>query len=398
MMKTPDQLVADIVRRLRATWHIDAAQPDAASGAPPWPHTFPIGTVAKADLESEFDRFQKAAFEWRDWAAAQGLHLTDSQRVVHGTTQRIPTHVTIPSVDVAARLCGKAWVDRLSRGRTRADVLHRRFSSVPDRPRLIRDVDAYTDVDFDLLCRTAEWFRANSASGLTPRQVPVPGLHAKWLNSHNAEVAVLAGIPSLDLLPRHPARLHLTYLDPDHRANRGRWQDTATVGDAMIPPYTPSVIVISENKDTAIHFPVMAGGISVEGMGHGGATAASLQWLRDCPNLFYWGDMDAAGFEILNGFRAAGLAVSSILMDVATYEQFEQFGTAMDVRGNPLSAPTRRTLVHLTIEERQLYDRLTDPTWVRYRRIEQERIPLPYAAETVRAMLATGRQPHIGID
>jgi hypothetical protein len=141
----------------------------------------------------------------------------------------------------------------------------------------------------------------------------------------------------------------------------------------------------------------MAGGISVEGMGHGGATAASLQWLRDCPNLFYWGDMDAAGFEILDGFRAAGLAVTSILMDVATYEQFEQFGTSTDARGVPLSAPTRRPLVHLTIEERQLYDCLTDPTWARYRRIEQERIPLLHAAETVHAMLAArSRVPREG--
>jgi hypothetical protein len=69
-------------------------------------------------------------------------------------------------------------------------------------------------------------------------------------------------------------------------------------------------------------------------MGHGGATGASFPWLRKCPNLFYWGDIGAAGFEILDGFRAAGLAVTSVLMDLPTYERYEQFGTSTDARGN----------------------------------------------------------------
>lgn len=120
-------------------------------------------------------------------------------------------------------------------------------------------------------------------------------------------------------------------------------------------------------------------------MGHGGTTAASFSWLRECPNLFYWGDIDAAGFEILDGFRAAGLAVTSVLMDLPTYEQYEQFGTSTDARGNPLVATPRRPLEHLTDDEQQLYGCLTDPAWTRYRRVEQERIPLGVAADAVRA-------------
>ncbi len=145
----------------------------------------------------------------------------------------------------------------------------------------------------------------------------------------------MAGGPALGLLPRHPARRHFTYLDPHHRASGGRWHDSATVGDAMIPGYSPTVAVISENKDTALHFPELDGGVSVEGVGQGGATAAAFPWLRQCPNLLYWGDMDAAGFEILNGFREAGLAVTSVLMGLPTYERYEQFGTPIDRRASP---------------------------------------------------------------
>jgi hypothetical protein len=155
-----------------------------------------------------------------------------------------------------------------------------------------------------------------------------------------------------------------------------------------MPAYLPSVVVISENKDTALHFPVLDAGISVEGMGHGGATAASFPWLRDCQNLFYWGDMDASGLEILDGFRAAGLPVTSVLMDLATYEQYEQFGTSTDARGNPLTATTCRPPAHLTHAEQHLYERLTAPSWSRHRRVEQERIPLSLAADAVQAQLA----------
>jgi hypothetical protein len=63
------------------------------------------------------------------------------------------------------------------------------------------------------------------------------------------------------------------------------------------------VVVISENKDTAIHFPELAGGLIVEGVGRGGRTVASFPWIREAPLVVYWGDMDRDGYEILNGYR-----------------------------------------------------------------------------------------------
>ena len=203
----------------------------------------------------------------------------------------MPTHVTIPDAAAAAELCGMTWVNRLDRGRVRAAALGLRFPDLVDLARVVRDVDGYTQVDFDLLCVTAEWFRQHSAAGLTPRQVPIPGLHAKWLNTRRATVATLAGLSALDLLPRHPARAYFTYLDSGHRAAGRRWHDSVTAGDPMMPAYLPSVVVISENKDTALHFPALDAGISVEGMGHGGATAASVPWCesaRTCSTGAIW--------------------------------------------------------------------------------------------------------------
>ena len=102
--------------------------------------------------------------------------------------------------------------------------------------------------------------------------------------------------------------------------------------------YPPQLIIISENKDTAIGFPVTAGAIAIEGDGKAGPPAISqLDWVRECPHLHYWGDIDAEGFEIVNSYRAAGLDISTVLMDDETYQHYKQFGTRHDRRGNSLA-------------------------------------------------------------
>lgn len=57
-----------------------------------------------------------------------------------------------------------------------------------------------------------------------------------------------------------------------HRAAGRRWHDSVSVGEAMRPAYNPQLVIITENKDTAVGFPPAHGGISVEGSGTGGRT------------------------------------------------------------------------------------------------------------------------------
>ena len=387
-MKTPEQIAADIERRLNNTWndHLDT------SSEPAWPHTFPLGTPPpKADLEQRFEAYQQLALTLRSWASSNDVALTAATRLVHGTSQPIPTHVTVDSIDVAARLCGQTWTARLVRGRARlAELQARNFAG--NLTRIVREVDTYSDLDFSLLCSTTEWFRihGDEARGLTPRQVPVPGLQAKWLNykGRQALIAGLAGLPGLELAPAHPSRIHFTYLDPSHLAGGGRRHDSASVGDAMTPAYTPRVVVITENKDAAVGFPPVPGGIAVEGDGMGAGTPASIGWLSECPTVIYWGDLDADGLTILNQYREAGLSVVSILMDIPTFDTYADFGTDYDVKGNPVRVSGRRELAKLEAHERALYERLTDHTWSGYRRIEQERIPLTTALTAVQAVVA----------
>lgn len=386
-MKTPSQVLVDVQRRLARTWASTVA---CTADVPAWPHRFPLGQPTKTDLAAGFAATAQAVHRWRTWAETHQVQVDFQPRRVMCTEQELPTHLHVPDLDTAARLCGDPWPEHLVRARHRAVVLADAYPHLTDPARMLAQVHPLGDVDFDLLRRASDWFAANDAIGLTPRQVPIEGLHAKWLNSRQHLVRELAGVDDLRLLPPHPPRLHFTYLDPDYRASGGRLHDSLTIGDRVTLPYPPRVVLISENKDTAIHFPPLPGGISVEGVGRGGGTAAAVPWLRDAPAVFYWGDMDADGLEILNEFRAAGIPAVSLLMDKDSYTTWERFGTNIDPRGRTLEPRPARPVPHLTDAERALYEDLVSAAWARHRRIEQERIPLTVARYTLTSQLSTG--------
>ncbi|MEV0584496.1 Wadjet anti-phage system protein JetD domain-containing protein [Nonomuraea sp. NPDC050310] len=384
-MKSPEQILRIVGKRIAATWHLDLDEQPAG-----WPRTFALGALRRTDLETAFADIHARILAWRDWAERHRLTLHMSSRRVHGTLQSVPTHVSLPDLDTAVDLLGSEWNTRIQRGRRRLAYLRSTFPSGTEHPKIVRAVDGYSDVDFDLLCTAASWFTRNSACGLTPRQVPIEGLHAKWLNTHKSLVQALAQIESLGLLPEHPQRIHFTYLDPDHLTSGARRHDSATVGDCMSPAYRPQIVLISENKDTAIHFPILTGGIAIEGAGFAGAGAIStFNWIVSARHLVYWGDMDADGFEIVDHFRRSGLAVTSIFMNLTAFERYERFGTLTDARGEPVHASCRKPLVHLAEHERELYELLTDPQWRRVRRIEQEKIPLITAWQCVQSLISS---------
>lgn len=369
-MKTPVDITKAVLRRLAKTWHLDAT-----GTVDNWPYNIPLGSRAAAELAADFPATRELVQTLRDWAGANGLAVADGNRRVQGTTQPIPTHVTVDDADVAAQLVGKEWVDRLKRGRTRGAVLVGRYPDCPDVAKAVRLVDAWSDVDFELLQAVSDWFTTNTASGLTPRQVPVPGVHAKWLNTGRPVVELLVGKP-LELAERHPPRIHFTYLDSTHLAAGGRRFDSATVGDTVDIAYKPDIVLISENKDTAINFPSLEGAVAVEGGGFGGSTAAQLEWIVNAPLVVYWGDIDAEGYEILNGYRRNGIAAISILMDIETLRRYTAWGTDLDKNGRAIKTREPKALTSLTDEERGAYVAVCSGSAGLPLRVEQEHIPL----------------------
>ena len=380
-MKSPVDLTAAIERRLARTWHLDVSGAGVS-----WPHTLALGRFASAEIAGSFAATQSQIGELRSWAATHRLEVRDESRKVAGTTQLVPSHIVVPDLDIAAAVAGLQWVRRVADGRRRSALLRTAHGPNAAIPGVVRAFAGASDIDIELLSTASTWFATNDAHGLTPRQVPIPGLHAKWLNTNQRHVEALAGRP-LGLAPAHPARLHFTYLDPDHLAAGGRRFDVATVGDVTQLAYTPRVVVISENKDTAVHFPVTPGAVAVEGNGFGGSTAAAFEWLTGAELVVYWGDLDADGFAILDGYRAAGVPATSMCMDLATYHRYATWGTHLRRDGTPIGCTVPKPLATLSSTERDAYLAVCQPTAGLPPRIEQERIPLSDARDALMELL-----------
>jgi hypothetical protein len=385
-VKTPDGIVSDVVKRLTRTWADDLTAPDGQAGA--WPHRIPLGTPTGKELDRAFTGLLAVVRDLRAWADGNDVELVQATRRVRGTDQLLPTHVVIAGIDAAASIADAGWPERLALGRQRASMLTTSYPDLERPSRTLSEVSRLTDVDFDLLCRAASWFSTNEGSGLTPRQVPIEGLHAKWLNTRHQLISDLAGIKDLGLAPAHPSRIHFTYLDPTHLESGGRRHDSATVGDTARLAYTPTIVLISENKDTAVHFPPIPNGVAVEGNGRGARAYATFAWLREARTVVYWGDMDADGLEILNEFREAGVPARSMLMDPSSYDTWSKYGTDVDKKGQRLTGRDPRPVPRLTHEEVALYRHLCSPQLMSSRRVEQERIPLATAARALQDIAA----------
>ncbi len=378
-LKSTAEVKDELARCYERLW----AEEAAGCGSVAWPLGFSLGRCSKKELEDRFVEVCERADELRSLAATLGLGLEHATRIVCGTKQTIPVRLTVGSMDLLAGAARRK--QDFACARRRATRLSRDFPQLgpADVARLLREMrrSVPEDVDFDLACRAGAWFAQNDARGLTARQVPLEGFHAKWLDAagRRSVVARLAGLDELPLAER-PAQVRFTYLDPDYLARGLRRHDSWVVGDACALPYEPQVVVICENRDTALWFGQVEGGLSVMGDGFAAINnLPRLAWVGDAPLVVYWGDMDAAGLEILDGCRQAGIDCKSMLMDIAAYERYRAFGTATDAHGRALAPKEPRPTPCLSPAERELYLRLCDPAWTGPRRIEQERIPLSAA-------------------
>lgn len=377
-MKSPDDVLAVVSKRVARDWHTWLV--DGTGDVFPW--RIPLGPVTSSDLADRFADVQTWAIGWQQWTGTHGVGLDSTVRMVHGSRQTLPTHVTVATQGEALSLIERHWTTRLEVAQKRLEQMTSRFPDRQITASMLRSVTTLNDTDFGLLLDAADWFTTHDAAGLTPRQVPVPGLHGKWLNHHHALLGTLVGSDRLELVHR-PTRIHYTYLDPAHLEAGGRAHDAHTIGDTTAPVYPVRVAVISENKDTALYFPNVPGGISIEGNGNSGPKVLmDVPWLRDVPTLVYWGDLDAVGFEILNRYRANGLPVESILMDAATYREYAVFGTDTAPSGARLTATPPKTLTHLSNAEAEAYALVCSGTEGPLR-VEQERIPLERALDSL---------------
>lgn len=354
-----------------------------------YPKQLPISHMSQRDTTRNVTEARRWANAMTEFAEQNGLSIKAKTWHVPAKIN-MPTHVIVPSLEVATAITRHRWPNEANTERHLEERLAHIRKTFGENAllRVIDDgasrLEQLTQTDFELVCDVARYAQDHDIDGLTPRQVPLAGLSAKWLEK-KTRLSVIRSITgkAIDLAER-PRQIDFAYLDPDYLATEGRRFDSRVEGDLSRPAYVPTTVIIVENIDCMRFWPTeIEGAICVFGAGHAAAkTLVNVGWIRQCPNILYWGDLDCDGFQILDEVRASGIDAASIGMGRKEYYAYEKFGTDLSPNGAFLRSLDSRqmrlkqeTLTHLTDEELKVWRLCAAEGSVR--RIEQERMLFP---------------------
>ncbi|RJG11160.1 DUF3322 domain-containing protein [Massilia cavernae] len=237
------------------------------------------------------------------------------------------------------------------------------------------------------------WFSTHHRPQLYLRQLDIPGVDSKFIESRKAllielldEVlppeafdATAIGARQFEMrygLLGKPALVRFRMLDPRHYL--------AGLSDVSVPvaqfagaQFDVKRVFVTENEVNGLAFPDKESSMVVFGGGYGIDRLAGVPWLRE-KDVIYWGDIDTHGFAILDRFRASVPHVRSIMMDVATLDSHRlmwgQEGEATRFTGE---------LTRLSEAERELYDELRHDVHGSRIRLEQERLGFGWVSDAV---------------
>ena len=349
-----------------------------------FPYRLPCKGPGSADVADHFDAV-------RDWIAALRnetrlrIEWRDFTHRILGS-QQLPASLWVDTPEAVV-----AWLG-LGREWTRAQALldftrATRPELMPwlaASPRnILRALSLHAE--WPRLLRLIGWMRDHPRPGIYLRQLDLPGVHTKWIETHRKILTDLLeasfpgnacpsdGIGSQLLERRYgflekPERVRLRFLDPDKAVAPERLGLDLTVDAAAFARLNPKVkqVFITENEINFLAFPDQPDSLMLFGAGYGLDRLAGAEWLHNC-RLRYWGDLDTHGFAILDQFRAHFPAAESFCMDRETLLAFEALW-------GQEPGPTRRELPRLRPAEAELYDDLRSNRLGEQLRLEQEHI------------------------
>lgn len=397
-MHNPDQVIDQARTRYRKNWR------DWLLNQPDIQFSFPLTAPSAQVIAHQSDTVGRWLRVWRNWSEAHPAARlrTATRRTVVGT-QEVFTHLDLPTVDDLV-LLDQDLADHWLRANTRwarIRVLPGGAVNEQLRPYLQQIVDL-DDADFEILLQAATWFMENPRSGLTIRQVPVLGMHTKWLARNRRLVLACLNItqeprastdqPDEELqqddlgplgLKALPVRVDVVLADPADRALVGGLRHlSAPLPEIDALPLRPDTVLIVENKESAYLIPDRPRTVIVHSLGNHLNVLNEIRWLNHARHL-YWGDLDRAGLTLLSRARTRLPRLVSVLMDPITLEEHKALAvedkTRADTPDPNLTDIETAALAALSTEHGT------------YVRLEQERLPSPFVLNQLsRAMDRNG--------
>lgn len=261
---------------------------------------------------------------------------------------------------------------------------------------------------WELLFLCAGWFLHNSPCGLYLREIPLP-VHTKFIEQNRALIfSLYCALKNSGIVVHISASPIAAALAPPELKNtaeaiyaewgvrtvppfiRFRLLDTTIgvtltgetlqTGEVQLPFEafaalrfdSVNTVFIIENLLVYLTFPAVPNSLCIFGSGFAAVQMQCNTHLRH-KRIYYFGDMDEHGFEILSDFRAIFPDVISFCMDSTTYQIFSQFAVPGKASKRSVSD------LHLTAKELKLFRFLQEHP--ECSRLEQERITQEFIKE-----------------
>ncbi|WP_142811485.1 DUF3322 domain-containing protein [Tepidiphilus olei] len=377
---------ADLRAQVQRLWDRGELLRATVTDAMAWPLRLSLKAPSAADLSDHFEAV-------RDWVCALGetpqvrIEWREWNHRVQGV-QRLPAAVWLDTLQAALAFIGKV------RQAQRFAALWQQTAVM--QPALLawlsrRPLQALDLADrWERLLAVVAWLQAHPRPGVYLRQVDVPGVDSKFIETHRGVLtelldlslppeAIETSATGVAQFPRRfgfldkPVRIRFRLLDPalpglpGCQALPGVLADI-TLDAASFAAMTLPIerVFITENEINFLAFPAVAGSIVVFGAGYGWEALARAAWLHRC-QLLYWGDIDTHGFAILDQLRGHFPRAESFLMDRETL-------LAHRPHWGEEPEPVRHDLSRLTTKEAAVYDDLRFDRLQPRLRLEQERI------------------------
>lgn len=382
---------ADLRAQLLKLWSRGELLSSLVGGESIFPKRLSLKAPTSAEMAGRFD-------EVRCWIAdlrAMPHYRVEMREFSHRLlgANAVPHEVWVDSLDDALALIGKQreakrFAALIALTRQQQPKLLDWLAKKPLRALELTD-------GWERLLAIVAWLQAHPRPGVYLRQVDLPGIDSKFIESQRAVLAELldtvlppeaidATASGVSLFARRygfrdkPLRIRFRLLDP-----QAAMQDiTLDAASFARLDSTVSRVFITENEINFLAFPPVKDSLVIFGAGYGFEMLRQAGWLSRC-RIHYWGDIDTHGFAILDQLRSQFAHVESFLMDRATLLAFEAMWGREEKQ-------TVRDLPRLTADESALYDDLRDNRITQHLRLEQERIGFGWVTAALLAV-AMGR-------
>ena len=305
-------------------------------------------------------------------------------------TQSIPTHIVIPSFDDAIKLIKKQketnlFTENLKKLLDKWPCLYNWCIENPHK--LYKNIGR----NCDKIIIVIEWFKKNPKHYMYLRQLDIAGIDTKFIESHKNIIDELMSIilPTEDInkntkifeqrfyLKEKPKMIRFRILDEDFYSDFTDLTVTIYEFEKWRPAFKN--IFFTENEINFLSFPLIKDSIIIFGKGYGVEIFKKVEWIND-KNVYYWGDIDTHGFNILSIARSFIPNMKSFLMTEDILLFHKDLWAYED-------KPFLSEVYNLTTEEHALLSNLQTNYWGEGVRLEQERISYHFVKEFIETLV-----------